>query len=818
MNPVPYCDQATQDESVFVLSQDLIGINFTSPTSGENLSGNITIKVNATLIGSGQLMLRWNNDSWIDITNAYNITSRLYEYHFDTTCLPPGNVKFIAKQVTSHGSVQSTVDANITWERPPILIVDDYHNATIAQYYTNALDALGYLNGSGYDVWRTQIAGAPDDTDLLDYQFAIWYKSDDSSVISSGERTAIQTFLSNLSSRKLLLTGTEIAWRAYNGGGYEAWLSSNFGVNDYIGDGSNSENLIGSVGGPLSGANYSYGGGDGSKAGGGSDWCRTLEFSTGIAEYQSSGYDEYAAIISPIVSGLFFGFAFDAISNSSDRVDLLNRTLSYFGIYDPPQTNVIAPIGGDLENSMVDLEWNSSSAIPGAFYNPSYAIFVDGQKYISGLSLENYTITLEQGNHTIRVVCEDNYGQRGYANVSIECDTILPQIEIVNHEAGSVLQSNTLLDFDLIDDHLQSAIGRWDSATWITFTPPYDTTLPSGDGNHTFFILAFDAAGNSNATDFTFICDDSLPDIELVDLVNGSILMSDVTINLNINDTHLDKAEYHWDLNSYSELSSPFEVTSPVGEGIHHLYINATDIAGNFRAAHYQFITDDTSPSISLIGITNGTILKSGSPMNLIVTDFHFENVSYQWDLMHQVFYGISDVILYAPLLEGEHWLFAIATDNAGNRAFASFVFIVDNTAPEILLISPPDGSSIPISTEVSVAVSDVYLDSVYFKWDFGAWNEWNAPYVTYSPTGTGFHVLFVNATDAAGNHDQSVFAFSTVEPTGTTTTSSTSTEPAGPDLNLPASLGIMGIGIYLGIVLAVFLWPRLKSRKTSTS
>jgi hypothetical protein len=788
------------DEAVFALTQEPIGINFTSPTTGESLSGNTTIKVNATVIVGADVMLRWNNDSWINLTDSYNATSRLYEYTMDVGCLPTGNVTFETKQVTSHGTIQSSVEAYIDWERPPILIVDDFYNTTVTLYYTSALEALGYHNGTGYDVWRKATDGSPSASDLLDYQIVIWYKSADSSAISLGDQNSIQTFLMDSSPRKMLLTGTEIAWTAYLAG-YEAWLSSNFGVNDYIGDGSNSEDLVGYVGGPFFGATYSYGGGNGSRALGGADWVRTVEFSQGVIEYASSGFDEFAATLSPYVYGMFFGFAFDAISSQSDRIDLMNRT------------------------SPLQIEWNSSSDIPGALYSPSYRIFVDGQQIVSDLLLDTYSADFEDGNHTIRIVCEDNYGQRGYTSVSIEIDAVLPQIIVLSHEEGSVLKSNTSIDFGFIDDHFSHALARWDSDMYGLFSPPYTTMLPVGNGNHSFDIIAFDTPGNGNFGHYVFICDDNPPDVALTDLVNGSVIASDVTISLEINDTHFDRAVYHWDLNADTEFSFPFEVSVPSGDGTHSLWINATDIAGNQRVVNYQFVTDDTLPVISLMGIANGTILKSGSPINLIFTDTNFKNMGYQWDLAETIYYDESDMILYAPPLEGEHWLYVNTTDEAGNTASAYYMFIVDNTAPEISILTPVEGSSIPGGTQVTIDVSDLYLELVFFKWDSGAWSQWNTPYVTYSPTGIGYHALFVNATDIAGNVLQVVFVFLTADATTTiTTTTSTTTstiattEPSGPSIDIPASLGIMGIGIYLGIILGIFVWPRLRSGKTSGS
>jgi hypothetical protein len=262
----------------------------------------------------------------------------------------------------------------------------------------------------------------------------------------------------------------------------------------------------------------------------------------------------------------------------------------------------------------------------------------------------------------------------------------------------------------------------------------------------------------------------------------------------------------------------------PSGDGIHDLWINATDTARNQRVVDYQFITDDIDPVISLMGIANDTILNSGSPINLIVTDSNFENLDYQWDSAEPVNDDESDVVLYAPPLEGDHWLNVNATDKAGNTASASYMFIVDSKAPEISVMAPIEGSSNPSGTRVTIEVSDLYLESVYFKWDSGTWSEWSAPYVTFSPVDKGYHALFVNATDIAGNRVQAVFIFITVDAsttsatsttTTTTTTSVTTTETTGPTMDIPTSLVLTGIGVYIGIVLAYSVFKR---RRTTAS
>ena len=800
-------------QSSAITSQDLIGMNFITPVEGELLSGNVTVKVNATLIQGVDLLLRWNNDSWVNITEWYNSTSQFFEYTLDVTCLPAGNVTFEAKQETGHGTMYTSVEATLEWYRPRILIVCDYYDTNITDYYTHALELLGNEENSGYSTWHTTTNGSPTASDLLEYQFVVWFTGDDSNPLSSGERNAIQTYLVDVSRRKMLLTGTEIAWRAYQSG-YEAWLSSNFGVNDYIGDGSNSENVLGSVGTPYFGTNYSYGGGDGSQMGGGADWLRTMEASIGLFEFESSSFDEYTATQSPYVEGVFFGFAFDSISDSADRVDLMNRTLNYLGTNNPPLANILSPSEGELQSSPLSLSWESTSDIIPSIYNPIYTIFVDGRLIVDDWVLETYLLTTSDGNHTIRIVCEDNYGQRGYDSVSVDIDGTEPRNEITNYPESSILKSGSLLIFNITDVHLDIVVSGWDSESWTTFSSPYETYLPSGDGVHTFHVNSTDIVGNSNYTQFTLICDDTPPEISLMNQVNGSSLVSDTNISLEITDTYLNIVSYHWDLEDDLSFESEFETSLPSSEGSHDLYVNATDIAGNQRLAHFQFSTDNIAPTISLLNISNLAVLQTGTQMNFDIVDLHFASVGWSWDSAATVYYDVATFALFAPAGEGEHWLIVNATDKAGNSHSESYQFVIDNTAPEIVLSSPDEGASIIGGTSITVDVLDSHLVSVYFRWDLAGWDEWSTPYVTSAPSVDGYHSLFVNATDEAGNWIQVVFVFHVNGGIITTTSPTT----GNPPVDLPTSLGLLGIGIGVGIGVSFLILHLLTRRKLKGS
>ncbi|MFW9794596.1 MAG: hypothetical protein ACFFEE_09860, partial [Candidatus Thorarchaeota archaeon] len=214
------------------------------------------------------------------------------------------------------------------------------------------------------------------------------------------------------------------------------------------------------------------------------------------------------------------------------------------------------------------------------------------------------------------------------------------------------------------------------------------------------------------------------------------------------------------------------------------------------------------APSISLQNISNNTILKTGTQMNFEIIDLHFDVVGWSWDSAITTYYDSPIFAVYAPPIEGMHQLLINATDEAGNSHSESYQFVIDNTDPVIVLSSPNEGETIAGGTSITLDVFDLHLSSVYFRWDLSEWDEWSAPYVTTSPLNEGYHSLFVNATDEAGNTVQVVFVFLIVSGTDTTTTT------YYPPIDLPASLGILVVGLTVGIGVTLILLQILTRRR----
>jgi hypothetical protein len=166
-------------------------------------------------------------------------------------------------------------------------------------------------------------------------------------------------------------------------------------------------------------------------------------------------------------------------------------------------------------------------------------------------------------------------------------------------------------------------------------------------------------------------------------------------------------------------------------------------------------------------------------------------------------------LLLYAPPIEGEHWLSVNASDAAGNWKTTKLRIIVDNTAPEIFLIFPDDGDTVSGGTQIEVGITDLHLKSVQYRWDAGMWSEWNAPYVLIAPTDGGYHSLFVNTTDDAGNRLQTVFVFNVNEEAISSITTTTTTLSNAIALSLATLLIGCGLGCIITLVAVTILVRR---------
>jgi len=113
-------------------------------------------------------------------------------------------------------------------------------------------------------------------------------------------------------------------------------------------------------------------------------------------------------------------------------------------------------------------------------------------------------------------------------------------------------------------------------------------------------------------------------------------------------------------------------------EGVHTYTVTATDDAGNVGSASVTYTVDNTPPVVTINAPADGAYHKSS---NLPALDYSVVELNP---------YTVVEEGYSAD--EGEHTVIVTATDAAGNVGSDSVTYIVDDTPPEITIITPADG------------------------------------------------------------------------------------------------------------------------------
>ncbi|MBW2982505.1 hypothetical protein KY343_06505, partial [Candidatus Woesearchaeota archaeon] len=190
---------------------------------------------------------------------------------------------------------------------------------------------------------------------------------------------------------------------------------------------------------------------------------------------------------------------------------------------------------------------------------------------------------------------------------SVGFDGTAPSIDLIAPADNEYGSSNTIFSFNasdnlaptltcslIVDDEtIDSAESNNGEITETT----YDMTNVS-EGNHEWIVRCTDWVGlSADSETRNIIIDNTAPTITLNSPANGSLIGSDVIIDIEVSDNYeLVDVDYSSSLNS-SEL--------PEGENI--IIVTAEDGAGNIAVEEFTFIVDRTAPTISLIAPADGT-------------------------------------------------------------------------------------------------------------------------------------------------------------------------------------------------------------------
>ncbi|KXH76208.1 MAG: hypothetical protein AM326_03225 [Candidatus Thorarchaeota archaeon SMTZ-45] len=193
-------------------------------------------------------------------------------------------------------------------------------------------------------------------------------------------------------------------------------------------------------------------------------------------------------------------------------------------------------------------------------------------------------------------------------------------------------------------------------------------------------------------------------------------------------------------------------------------------------------LSDDPVPAIILESPANNSILRSGSIIDIAITDtFSPSHVLFNWD-------GLGDNVsisepyeILLPVGDGQHDLLLYANDTAANWESALFSFVTDDTDP--MITSPVDVSYAEGSTGHNIlwVLTDANPDCYFILMnqssiECGFWFSGIEVNINVDGHTPGVYIYKITAFDATCNCFTDTVVVTVLEVTPTTTTTTITT------------------------------------------
>jgi len=295
-----------------------------------------------------------------------------------------------------------------------------------------------------------------------------------------------------------------------------------------------------------------------------------------------------------------------------------------------------------------------------------------------------------------------------------------------------------------------------------TGTVLYAPTQPMGDGSHTMIVQAGDFAGNLATTAWSFSIDTTAPRLDITS-PTPDLVTSAATVTV----TGLTEPGASVSIGGSSvfvDSSGAFSAAVALVEGTNTIDVSATDASGNRAATSLTVVSDSTAPAISLLRSSAGLLTsRELTVVSGVVSEASSLTVAGIPAMVH------SDGSFEVPvsLVEGTNAISIVATDAAGNQGSATLTVTRDTSPPTLTMDALPtevSTATITVSGSVESSIAFVTVNGQPVAVSGGS-------YSTSVALSFGSNVIFVEATDGAGNTATTSQAVWYV-PQGVTTTS----------------------------------------------
>ncbi len=438
--------------------------------------------------------------------------------------------------------------------------------------------------------------------------------------------------------------------------------------------------------------------------------------------------------------------------------------------------NLINPANNSwVTTSTPTFQFNATSDINTTF---SCTLYINNTPYGTNTSVLNGTLTsiianasLIDGSYPWYINCTDINGTTQSSIYIVGIDTIPPSIVISTPKNGSVINYSAVT-INWTGSDSGSGIAYYeisnDSVTWTNVGTSTSVTYNYADGAHTFYVKAYDNAGNSNTTNVTFIVDTTPPSLVINSPIQSYNYSSgSITANWNGSDNASGIAYYNISIDGgawiYVGTNTSYNLS--LADGNHNFTVLAVDKAGWTTNKTVSFTVDSVPPKVAVTSPSNGTYFNvttvtvnwTGSDTGTGINYYEISIDGGSW-----INVGLNTSYTFTSLADGTHKVEVDAVDYAGNVNASIVSFTVDTIPPKIIISSnAPNGTWVNYDVNISAIANDTNGATMYYCNSTTGFCTPNVSYtpgtnITISTEGTTYIVF--KAVDPAGNSNESSY------------------------------------------------------------
>jgi len=425
-------------------------------------------------------------------------------------------------------------------------------------------------------------------------------------------------------------------------------------------------------------------------------------------------------------------YAYDTVGNFAAY------NFSYSEDNEPPLVTITSPGQGDVLSGTVVFRAKATDRLT-VIDSSKVQISIDGGAYstmfLNGTEWEFPVATgqYSDGTHRVVVRADDMVGNRGTATLDVIFANGAPVVSILAPENGDIV-SGTVNVTAVVSSGLKvtSVELRIDSGGWVkmSYDPVtnryYYAWVTSQSGVHTISVRGWAGGSAGNVDMISVVVDNDPPAATPVYPLQGAEISGTRVVQLKAEDivgmegAYLIIGKGGFIQMTYNPLSGYYEYTwdtRDTPDGIYDLGFIAIDKAGNNATATVTGLTvDNTPPSLVILSPGPDEILSGIYTVNVSSSD-----AGSGFNTSGGVFLRVDNAgenrmiggppvwsfyLDTANYSDGRHALTIVSRDDAGNSVSEGIAFVIDNTFPEVAILSPVD----------SEFVEGVYTFQVFIK------------------------------------------------------------------------------------------------------